>query len=261
MCIMTRILVTGGTAQLGQPTVAALREAGHDVRVLSRREDAGALSEGLWSGDLLTGRGLGRALSGIETVIHLASTGTARDVAATRLLTTFARSAGVGHIVFISIVGVAEIPLAYYLGKLEAEQVIIDAEIPHSIVRATQFHSFVVRLFTAQRRILPVTLFPAFSFQPIGVDEVAARLVELATADPAGRAPDIGGPQVLTGHELALRWKAATGSRRPLAPRRIPGRMGAAFAAGHNLVPGPPFGTDTFDEFLAARHPRRPLAR
>ena len=205
---MTTILVTGGTARLGRPTVAGLRDAGHEVRVLSRHTAGGVAS-----GDLLTGRGLGRALAGVDTVVHLASTGSARDVAATRLLTTFARAAGVGHLVFISIVGVADIPLAYYLGKLEAEQVVVDSEIPHSILRATQFHSFLDGIFTAQRRILPVTLVPRFSFQPIAVEEVATRLVDLATADPAGRLPDIGGPQVLTGHDLAAKWKDATGSR------------------------------------------------
>lgn len=251
MCFMTTILVTGGTAQLGRPTVAGLREAGHDVRVLSRGD-----SDGVLSGDLRTGRGLGRALAGVGTVVHLASTGSARDIAATRLLTTFARTARVGHLVYISIVGVDDIPFPYYLAKLEAEQVVIDAGIPHSILRATQFHSFVEGLFTAQRRILPVTLVPAFSFQPIAVDEVASRLVELATADPAGRVPDIGGPQALAALDLAGRWKRASGSHRPLVPLRIPGRTAAAFAAGHNLVPGPPFGRGTFDEYLAARYPR-----
>ncbi|MHC5795981.1 SDR family oxidoreductase [Lacisediminihabitans sp. FW035] len=247
---MTSILVTGGTAQLGRPTVGALRAEGHDVRVLSRGRSAGVVS-----GDLLTGRGLGRALSRVDTVVHLASTGSARDVAATRLLATFARTAGVGHLVYVSIVGVADIPLPYYLGKLEAEQAVIDSEIPYSILRATQFHSFVDGLFSAQRRVLPVTLVPRFSLQPIAVEEVAARLAELATADPAGRATDIGGPQVLTGRELALRWKAASGSHRPLAPLRIPGRTVEAFAAGHNLVPGPPFGRATFDDYLAERYP------
>lgn len=251
MCCMTSILVTGGTAQLGRPTVVALRAAGHDVHILSRGDSPGVLS-----GDLLTGRGIGRALSGVDTVVHLASTGSARDVAATRLLTTFARTAGVGHLVYVSIVGVADIPLPYYLGKLEAEQVVVDSGIPHSILRATQFHSFVDGLFRAQRRILPVTLVPGFSLQPIAVEEVAERVAELATADPSGRAADIGGPEVLTGRELALRWKAASGSHRPLAPLRIPGRTVAAFADGHNLVPGPPFGRSTFDEYLEARYPQ-----
>ncbi len=191
MCFMTTILVTGCTAQLGLPTATALREAGHDVRVLSRSDTAGVLS-----GDLLTGRGLGRAFAGVETVVHLASTGSARDVAAARLLSAFARTARVSHLVYISIVGVDDIPLPYYRAKREAERVIVDSQIPYSILRATQFHSFLAGLFATQRRVLPVTLVPAFSFQPIAVDDVAARLAELATADPAGRAPDIGGPQV-----------------------------------------------------------------
>ncbi|MFM9918309.1 SDR family oxidoreductase [Lacisediminihabitans sp. H27-G8] len=247
---MRTILVTGGTAQLGRPTVSALQEAGHVVRVLSRSHSAGTLS-----GDLLTGRGLGRALSGVETVVHLASTGSAQDVAATTLLSAFARSAGVEHVVFMSIVGIDDIPLPYYRAKREAEGVIVASGIPHTVLRATQFHSFVESLFTAQRRILPVTLVPRFSFQAISVHDVAARLVELVAAGPAGRVPDIGGPQVLTGHELATRWKLAAGSRRPLVPLRISGRTVAAFAAGADLVPGPPFGQGTFEEHLAARYP------
>ncbi len=250
MCFMTSILVTGGTAQLGRPSVARLRSGGHDVRVLSR-----GVTGGVQSGDLLTGRGLGRALAGVETVVHLASTRSARDVAATQLLAAFARTAGVTHLVYISIVGVDDIPLPYYRAKRAAERVIVGSGIPHSVLRATQFHSFIDGLFAIQRRVLPVTLVPTFSFQPIEVDEVASRLVQLATADPAGRVPDIGGPEVLTAHDLSVRWRDATGSRRALVPLRIPGRTAAAFAAGHNLVPGPPFGRTTFEEYLSGRYP------
>ena len=44
------ILVTGGTGTLGQQVVSRLREAGRDVRVLSRRT-----GDGLVTGDLATG--------------------------------------------------------------------------------------------------------------------------------------------------------------------------------------------------------------
>ncbi len=62
---MTAILVTGGTGALGRQLVPRLCAAGHDVRVLSRRDRAAAdwAAGTSWAvGDLLTGAGLGEAL-------------------------------------------------------------------------------------------------------------------------------------------------------------------------------------------------------
>ncbi len=66
---MTTILVTGASAQLGRPTAAGLRSAGHEVRGLSRHS-----GEGLVAGDLITGTGIPSALEGVQTLVHLAST-------------------------------------------------------------------------------------------------------------------------------------------------------------------------------------------
>jgi uncharacterized protein YbjT (DUF2867 family) len=240
---MTTILVTGGTGTLGTPTVAALRAAGHDVRVLSRKT-----GPGLTTGDLLTGAGVSAALGGVDTVLHLA-TGR-RDVDAARTLLAEARQAGIRHLVYISIVGVDAIPLGYYRQKLQVEALVAGSGLPHTILRATQFHNLVAALFRAQR-FSPVLLAPAFSVQPIEVREVAARLVEIAGADAAGRVPDIGGPERRSGRDLARIWLNATGSRRLVAPARLPGKTFAALQAGHNLVPGVPYGRRTFEEFLA----------
>src|SRR3954454_6843316 len=111
---MTTTLVTGATGALGVPTVARLRAAGHDVRALSRRS-----APGLTTGDLLTGAGLGEALTGVDTVLHLATGPRGKgDVPATRTLLEAATDAGVRHLVLISIVGIDDVPLAYYRDKL-----------------------------------------------------------------------------------------------------------------------------------------------
>jgi hypothetical protein len=63
------------------------------------------------------------------------------------------------------------------------------------MLRVTQFYDYVL---TGLRRLarLPVVPVPAgFLVQPIDPEEVAARLVELTLGDPAGRVPDLGGPQ------------------------------------------------------------------
>jgi uncharacterized protein YbjT (DUF2867 family) len=243
---MSTILVTGATGTLGTPTTELLRAAGHEVRALSRRT-----GPGLTTGDLLTGEGIAPALDGVDAVVHLA-TGR-RDVDQARTMITVARAAGIAHFLLISIVRIEDIPLGYYKGKVEIERMLQDSGLPLTILRATQFHDFVDGIFRSQS-FSPVVVAPAFSFQPIAVSEVAARLVELAGSDPAGRVADIGGPQQRTARDLAEAWKRASGVRRPIWTVKLPGKTVAGFAAGHNLVPGPAFGTGTFEEYLAAKY-------
>ena len=61
-------LVTGGTGSLGRRVVERLRDAGHEVRVLSRSGRPGTVR-----GDLLTGEGLDEAVGGTDVVVHCAS--------------------------------------------------------------------------------------------------------------------------------------------------------------------------------------------
>ena len=245
---MQTTLVTGATGALGTPTVARLRAAGHDVRALSRRS-----GPGLTTGDLLTGAGIPEAVAGADTVLHLATGRRGKgDVEATRNLLDAATAAGVRHLVLISIVGIDDIPLGYYRDKVVIERLVRDSGVPYSILRATQFHSFVEALLTAQR-LSPVVLAPRFPLQPVAVEEVAARLVELAGSSPAGRVADIGGPEQRSLTDLGRLWAHATGTRRPVVPLSLPGKLFAAYRAGSALVPGPAYGRRTFADHLAAR--------
>ncbi len=233
---MTRtapILVTGGTGVLGRAVVAALTEP----RVLSRRPST---DPRYVRGDLATGAGLAEALDGVETVIHCATTMRGNgDVAITKRLVDATADR---HLVFVSIVGIDRIRLPYYRGKLAAEAVV--ARRPHTILRATQFHDL-VRTLLAGAAKLPVMPVPAIRVQPVDVRDVAARLVELATGEPRGRAPDFGGPAPVAMAGLAAEYLAATGRRRRLLRVPVPG---AAFRDGANLAGG---GTITFGEYLA----------
>ena len=53
--------------------------------------------------------------------------------------------------------------------------------------------------------------------------------------------------------DLARLWALATGTRRPVVPLSLPGKLVAAYRAGSALVPGPAFGRQTFADHLAAR--------
>ena len=106
-------------------------------------------------------------MKGAETIVHFATSPITRtrqvDVEGTWRLLGAAMRAGVSHVVFISIVGVDRNPhYPYNRMKLEAERIFERSEVPWTILRATQFHGFVLRLIQALDR-LPMMVAPKTS--------------------------------------------------------------------------------------------------
>ncbi|BBZ40521.1 SDR family oxidoreductase [Mycobacterium conspicuum] len=247
------IAVTGGTGLLGRTVVARLAEMGTPVRLLSRRPKPTSSPGVQWATvDLDTGGGLDAALAGASGIVHCATAMRgARDAVHAQTLAAAARRAGCPHVVYVSIVGIDRIALSYYRDKLAAEDVFARSGLPYTILRATQFHDL-VREMLAAAATMPLMLVPGCSFQPVDVRDVAERLVELAMGEPAGRAADMGGPQVLSARELARTYLEITGRRRLVATVRVPGRVGRGLRAGANLVPEQRAGAITFEAYLAA---------
>lgn len=237
------ILVTGGTGTLGRPTVALLEKAGHDVRILSR-------TQGDYRGDLTTGAGLKEALSGVDTVMHLATAANGKDTRQTQQLVDAAKAAGVTHFVYISIVGVDAVPYPYYRAKFACEQIIESSGLPFTILRATQFHSFVAMFIQLQRR-LPVLIALDVPDQPIAVEETAERLVELVEAGPSGRVADIGGPEQLRLTDAYAIWQAAAGTKKRVWMLRLVGKTIRSFKDGKHMTAMPGYGRETFAEYAA----------
>ena len=149
------VLITGGTGTLGVSLVAAAEAAGHTVRVMSRRPrsetEKKASETAEWvRADLATGEGVADAVAGVDAVLHAAtspqSNTEAVDVDGTRRLVRAGDEAGVAHFVYPSIVGVDAIPLSYYRHKREAERIVERGDGPHTVLRATQFHTFVASI-------------------------------------------------------------------------------------------------------------------
>jgi len=255
------ILVTGGTGTLGRHVVPLLREAGRDVRVLSRRAHEAAGGVEYVTGDLLKDEGIEAAVAGAGVIVHCAG-GRKGDDAAARNLVRAASRAGTPHLVFISVVGADRIPVVsaadramfgYFGFKLAAEQVVAGSGLPWTTLRATQFHDLILMVAQQMAR-LPVIPVPAgFRFQPVDAGEVADRLVELALGTPAGLAPDMAGPRVYTVPGLLHPYLRARGKRRPMVPVPLPGKAAHAVRAGANLAPERAVGRRTWEDFLAER--------
>jgi uncharacterized protein YbjT (DUF2867 family) len=245
------ILITGGTGLLGRLVTPLLRDAGREARVLSRHSNRSEDGIEYLTGDLLNGEGLEPAVDGVATILHLAG-GSKGDEEATRNLVQTASRAGVQHLVYISVVGADRVPLGWFRSKLGAERAVAESGLPWTTLRAAQFHDFVLNLLQTMAR-LPVIPIPAgVRFQPVDSRDVAARLVELTLAEPAGRVADLVGPKVYHLAELSRGYLQARGKHRLMIPIPLPGKAGRAYRAGENLtLAGATLGKRTWEDFLA----------
>lgn len=114
----------------------------------------------------------------------------------------------------------------------------------------TQFYSY---CFENSRKLAKFPLAApvpgGFRVQPVDSREVAARLVELALGEPAGRAPDMSGPEISSWKDLFRSYLKATRQRKLVVPMPVPGSRAVRNGA---LLPPPGHteGVRTWDQFL-----------
>jgi uncharacterized protein YbjT (DUF2867 family) len=246
---------------VGAPAVRELVRRGNQVRVLSRRAPAPSEAE-YQRVDLVSGVGLPEALEGVDVVIDASNVfrpGRMMEqvlVRATSRLLAAEKTVGVHWHVLISIVGIDELRLSYYAAKRMQEQLVLEASLKASVLRATQFHQLLARVFAAGARF---ALLPGgrILLQPVDAEEVAVTLVDAVEQGAWSGRREIVGPEVLPLRRLARSWLAATGRRALLVPLPIFGATGHALRAGALTSGQAPHGTLTFSRWL---HENRPHA-
>ncbi|ACQ82348.1 NmrA family protein [Beutenbergia cavernae DSM 12333] len=255
---MDPILVTGGTGTAGRLVVARLREAGRDVRVLTRSARPRADGVTYVTGDLTTGDGVAAALDGVGSVINCAGANGIHEQVA-RTLARSAAAAGVRHLVHLSVVGAERVRVrsrfdrqsfGYFDEMRHGELAVEGSGAAWTTLRATQFHDLIA---TAAGFLVKSPVVPSLTrmrFQPVEADDVAARLVALVDGEPHRGYVEIGGPEVLPMKELLRQYLDARGLRRVLLPVRLPGAAAASIRDGANLTPDHADGTRTWADFL-----------
>jgi uncharacterized protein YbjT (DUF2867 family) len=261
---MDTVLITGGTGHLGRDLVSRLKGS-YRIRVVAR--SAGSDPDVEWiRGDLATGEGIADAVVGTQTLIHAATLSPAArrgffvpkdlwtspsevDREGTSRLLDLAAAAGVGHVLYVSIVGIDRPRVPYLRRKLEAEYLVRQGPIPWSIARATQFHWLLDRMFGKMAR-LPLVPLPDLQVEPVDTTDFADYLVESVGQGPDGRLDDFGGPEVLTFSEAFDQWRhIRDGSVRTM---RVPLPAAATNAAAAMSLSDPSsrHGTITWAEWL-----------
>lgn len=231
-----RCLVTGATGYIGGRLAPRLLAEGHTVRCLARK--AGRLRDVPWAGqaeitegDLRKPDTLPAAFAGVDVAYYLVhSLGQAGFEAADREAATnfarAARAAGVRRIVYLGGPEPAAdrgVPSPHLRSRAEVGRILLDSGVPTAVLRAAVIigsgsASFEMLRYLTER--LPAMVTPRWvrnRIQPIAVRDVLRYLVACADL-PAevNRGFDIGGPDVLTFHDMMQRYARVAG-----LPRRV----------------------------------------
>jgi uncharacterized protein YbjT (DUF2867 family) len=228
-----KIVVIGGSGRIGEKLVFNLRQ--DDCRVLEASPSYGV--------NTVTREGLDAALEGARAVVDVSNSPSLDGEeplrffeTSTRNLVTAGKSAGVEHLIALSIVGLDRLlDSTYFRAKKIQEDLIKASSLPFSILRSTPFFE-VISAVAQEGTSSEVVISPAL-MQPIAADDLAQSLADLATNTPLNRTIEVAGPERFRLDYLAIEVLTAyEDPRRVIADRRA--RYFGAELDDQSLLPG-----------------------
>ncbi len=213
-----RVLVTGASGFVGGRLCPALEEAGHEVLAMTRSPERYRGAGKAVAGDVHDAASLDAALAGCDAAYYLVhslddANFEERDAEAARTFAGAAAKAGVTRIVYMGGLGDDTDDLSAHLrSRREVEKLLGSAGVPVTTLRAGIIvgHGGISWEMTRQLvEHLPAMITPRWvrtRTQPIAVADVVRYLVGvLEVPGTAGRAFDVGGPDILEYVEMLRR--------------------------------------------------------
>lgn len=239
-----KIFISGGTGFVGGHVCRALREQGHELRLLVHRQ-SGTTESGIEfiKADVTHLESFAEGVNGCDAIINLV--GIIREfpsrgltferlhVQATANLLEAARSAGINRFLQMSALGARPAAVsAYHQTKWRAEELVRGSGLRWTVFRPSLIfgpHDAFINMLAAQLRlapVMPVIGSGSYRIQPIHADDVA-RCFALALEMPEtiGQTYELCGNDRLSYEALLDMIAAVLGRSRPLKPHLPLGLM------------------------------------
>jgi uncharacterized protein YbjT (DUF2867 family) len=209
-----KILVTGGTGNVGAEVVKALQKRNADIRLLVRKEGA-ATPKGfeVAIGDLLDPVSVQKALGGVDK-LYLLNAVVPDELTQGLIAYDLARKLKLKHIVYHSVFRVEHFKdVPHFASKLAIETAMREFDVPFTVIRPNYFfqNDATLRDPLTKAGIYPMPL-GQVGISAVDIRDIAeATAIALTSDGHFGKTYNLNGPEVLSGPKTASIWSGLLG--------------------------------------------------
>jgi len=212
-----KILVVGGTGNVGAEVVKALVKRNADVRVLVRKEGAPEVKETkgieIVIGDLLDPVSLAKAMDGVDK-LYLLNAVVPDELTQGLIAYDLAKRLKLKHVVYHSVFAVDRFKdVPHFASKLAIEDAIREFDVPFTIIRPNYFIQNDATLKDALTKagVYPMPL-GTVGISAVDIRDIAeAAAIALTSEAHFGKTYNLNGPERLSGPKIASIWSALLG--------------------------------------------------
>ena len=209
-----KILVTGGTGNVGSEVVKELQKRKAEVRILVRKQDTPA-PEGVqvMVGDLLDPVSVEKALHGVDK-LYLLNAVAPDELTQGLIAYDLARKLKLKQIVYHSVFRVEHFKdVPHFASKLAIESALREFEVPFTVIRPNYFFQNDASLEDPLTKagIYPMPL-GTVGISAVDIRDIAeAAAIALTSDGHFGKTYNLNGPEVLSGPKVASIWSGLLG--------------------------------------------------
>jgi uncharacterized protein YbjT (DUF2867 family) len=205
------ILITGAAGKTGRAVIRALIARGETVRALVHRSEQVRPLEALGAREVLAGdmrdqATMERAAYGVRAIYHICPNISPDEVAIGQAAITAARSAGVEHFVYHSVLHPQTEAMPHHWQKLRVEEKLFESGLPYTILQPSAYMQNVLAHWEQilAQGVYPVPYALETRLGMVDLDDVAAAAAIILTQPGhAGATYELASAEALTQVEVA----------------------------------------------------------